>query len=242
VDFLITIFNTFLYRPLFNILILLYDYLPGRDFGLAIIILTVLIKLLFYPLGEKAIKSQKVLSELQPKVKEIQEKYKNDKERQTKEMMELYKREKINPFSGCLPLLIQLPVLIALYRVFWQGFQPEQMALLYNFVPNPGIIKATFFGIVDLAKPNMIMAFLAGIFQFFQTKMSAPRRKEKKKTNDFSSQLQSQMQYMMPVFIVFILFRLPSAIGLYWLTTTLFTIFQQYFILKSDTNIRMTHE
>lgn len=230
---LIQVFNTILYRPLLNILVLLYEYLPGHDFGLAVIALTVLIKLLFYPLGIKAIKSQKALSQLQPKIKEIQEKYKDNKEQQTRELMGLYKREKINPFSGCLPLLIQLPVLLALYRVFWYGLQPEQMIFLYNFVPLPGVIEPTFFGIVNLAQPNIIMALLAGIFQFIQTKMVVLKQKtDKKQDSSFAGQMQKQMQYFMPVFMVLILFRLPSAIGLYWLTTTLFTIVQQYCIFK----------
>jgi len=236
-NILITAFNTILYRPLLNALVLLYQYIPGHDFGVAVIVLTILIKFLFYPLGVKAIKSQKALSGLQPKIKEIQEKYKDNKEQQTKEIMGLYKKEKINPFSGCLPLLIQLPVLIALYRVFWHGLQPEQMVLLYGFVTAPGIIDSTFFGIIDLANPNVAVAFLAGIFQFIQVKMTAPKPKEgKKQDSSFAGQMQKQMQYFMPAFMVLILFRLPSAIGLYWLTTTLFTIIQQYVILKSDTN------
>ncbi len=236
-NILITAFNTILYRPLLNALVLLYQYIPGHDFGVAVIVLTILIKFLFYPLGVKAIKSQKALSGLQPKIKEIQEKYKDNKEQQTKEIMGLYKKEKINPFSGCLPLLIQLPVLIALYRVFWHGLQPEQMVLLYGFVTAPGIIDSTFFGIIDLANPNVAVAFLAGIFQFIQVKMTAPNPKEgKKQDSSFAGQMQKQMQYFMPAFMVLILFRLPSAIGLYWLTTTLFTIIQQYVILKSDTN------
>ena len=218
-----------------NILILLYQYLPGHDFGLAVIVLTILIKVIFYPLGVKAIKSQKALSTLQPKIKEIQEKYKDNKEQQTKEIMGLYKREKINPFSGCLPLLIQLPVLIALYRVFWSGLQPEQMVLLYSFVPLPGVVDTTFFGIVNLANPNIVIAFLAGIFQFVQVKMATPKSKEdKKKDSSFAGQMQKQMLYFMPAFMVLILFRLPSAVGLYWLTTTLFTIIQQYVILKKE--------
>ena len=232
-DLLIATFNTLLYRPLFNILVLFYQYIPGQDFGLAIIVLTILIKIIFYPLGIKGIKSQKALSELQPKIKEIQEKYKDNKEEQTKQLMALYKKAKINPFSGCLPLLIQLPVLIALYRVFWQGLQPEQMAFLYNFISNPGIIDPTFFGVIDLSKPNIIFAILAGIFQFLQTKLAAPKQKaENKKDDSFSSHFQKQMQYFMPVFIVIMLFRLPSAIGLYWIVSTIFTIFQQYVILR----------
>jgi len=234
-NILITAFNTILYRPLLNALVLLYQYIPGHDFGVAVIVLTILIKFLFYPLGVKAIKSQKALSILQPKIKEIQEKYKDNKEQQTREIMGLYKKEKINPFSGCLPLLIQLPVLIALYRVFWHGLQPEQMILLYSFVPAPGIIDSTFFGIIDLANPNIIVAFLAGIFQFIQVKMTTPKpKKGKKQDSGFAGQMQKQMQYFMPAFMVLILFRLPSAIGLYWLTTTLFTIIQQYVILKKE--------
>lgn len=230
---LVSAFNLILYQPLLNALVLLYEYLPGHDFGIAVIILTLFIKFLFYPLGIKAIRSQKALSGLQPKIKEIQEKYKDNKEQQTKEMMALYKKEKINPFSGCLPILIQLPVLIALYRVFWHGLQPERMTFLYSFVPLPGIIDPTFLGIVNLSEPNLIMAILAGIFQFVQTKMISPKfKKDKKQDSSFSNQMQKQMQYFMPVFMVLILFRLPSAIGLYWLTTTLFTIIQQYVILK----------
>ena len=213
-------FNIILYRPLLNILILLYKYLPGHDFGVAVIILTILIKLLLYPLGNKAIKSQKALLTLQPKIKEIQEKYKDNKEEQAKALMALYKKEKISPFSGFLPLLIQLPVLIALYRVFWHGLQPEA-----------GIINPTFFGIINLSQPNIIMALLAGIFQFIQTKMSIPKQKNRKQDSGLADQMQKQMQYFMPAFMVIILLRLPSAIGLYWITTTLFTIIQQYFII-----------
>ena len=232
-DLLVATFNTILYRPLFNVLVLLYQYIPGRDFGLAVIVLTILIKLIFYPLGAKAIRSQKDLSKIQPEIKEIQKKYKDNKEEQTREIMALYKKAKINPFSGCLPILIQLPVLIALYRVFWHGLQPEQMAFLYSFTPNPGAIDPSFLGIINLSQPNAIIAFLAGIFQFFQIKMvSSSKKSGKGKDDSFSGQMQKQMQYFMPVFMVIILFRLPSAIGVYWVVTTIFTILQQYVILK----------
>jgi YidC/Oxa1 family membrane protein insertase len=228
-------FNLILYQPLLNILVLFYLYLPGHDFGIAIIILTILIKFLFYPLGRKSIKSQKALSGLQPKIKEIQEKYKQDKEKQTKEIIALYKKEKISPFSGCLPILIQLPVLIALYRVFGNGLQPGGMDFLYNFVPLPGAIDSTLFGIINLSQPNLIMAFLNGVLQFVQIKMIGPKKIKKQGAN-FSDEIQKQMQYFMPVFIVLILFRLPSALALYFLTSTLFTIIQQYVILRKKNN------
>lgn len=232
-----TIFNTILYQPLFNILILLYQYLPGRDFGVAVIVLTILIKILLYPLGVKSIKSQKALATLQPKIKELQEKYKNDKERQAKEMMELYKKERINPFSGLLPLLIQLPILIALFlvfRTFEEGLSPAELGKLYSFVSHP-VINIKFLGMIDLIKPSIVLAFLAGVFQFFQTKMVSPQTKtNKKQTVGFSDQMQKQMQYFFPVFTVLILLKMPAAIGLYWITTALFTIAQQYVILRKN--------
>lgn len=244
--FLVSAFNVILYQPLLNALVLLYLYLPGRDFGIAVIVLTVLIKFLFYPLGVKSIKSQKALSTIQPKIKEIQEKYKNNKEQQTKEMMALYKKEKINPFSGCLPILIQLPVLIALYRVFWRGLQIDQVSsFLYKFVPSFDTIDPSFLGIIDLSQsatmmienvrhylwPNIVLIALVGITQFVQIKMTMPKAKPGK-DNSFSGQMQKQMQYFMPGFIILILFNLPSALALYFLTTTLFTIIQQHVILR----------
>ena len=233
------LFNLILYQPLFNALIFLYEYLPGRDFGIAVIVLTVLIKVLFYPLGTKAIKSQKALQELQPKIKEIQEKYKKDRQAQAKATMELYRESKISPFSGFLPILIQLPILIALYQVFWKGLRPEGLSHLYSFLPNPGQIDPTFFGIINLAGPSIILAFLAGIFQFFQTKMTMPRQKSvsssKNPGPDFSQMMQKQMLYFFPIFTVFILWKLPSAIALYWIVTSVFTIIQQYFITRRQT-------
>jgi YidC/Oxa1 family membrane protein insertase len=235
-NFLINIFNTVLYQPLFNALILLYLYIPGRDFGLAIILLTIIIKLFLYPLAAKGIKSQKALASLQPKIKEIQEKFKDDKERQSRELMDLYKKENTNPFSGCLPLLIQLPILITLFRLFREGFTVEKMSFLYSFVPSFEAINTTFFGIVNLAEPSIILAILTGIAQFFQAKMISPKKKKQAagQTPDFSQMMQKQTLYFLPAFTIFILWSLPSALALYWLTTTVFTIVQQYIILKNN--------
>lgn len=235
-EIFITAFNTILYQPLFNALVFLYQYLPGKDFGMAVIVLTILIRIVLYPLMLKSLKSQKILSELQPKIQEIQQKYKNDKEKQTKEMMGLYQKEKINPLGGCLPLLLQLPILIALYQVFWKGLQPGAMVHLYSFVPDPGTINPSFLGLINLAEPSLGLAVLAGISQFFQTKMLSPKTKvtqdNRNATEQFSNMMQKQMLYFFPIFTVFILWKLPAAIGLYWLITGLFSVFQQYLILK----------
>jgi len=237
---LIKTFNIVLYQPLFNLLVLLYQYLPGHDFGVAVIILTVIIRFVLYPLMTQSIKSQKILSELQPKIQEIQQKYKGDKEAQAKETMALYQKEKINPFGGCLPLLVQLPILIALYQVFWKGLQPGAMNYLYSFMPNPGEINPFFLGVLNLSHPNLVLAIIAGLSQFYQTKTMTFRQKSKEegpKKKDQMTQLsetmQKQMLYFFPVFTVFILWKLPAAIGLYWIVTTLFSIIQQRLILKT---------
>jgi len=234
---IISFFEITLYQPFFNGLILLYQYLPGHDFGIAIITLTVLIKLVLYPLGSKAIRSQKALSGLQPKVKELQKKYKDDKEKQGRAVMELYKKEKINPLSGCLPMLIQLPVLITLFwvfRTFEGGLDSSELMALYPFVSQPEI-NTQFLGLVDLVKPSIYLAFLAGIAQFFQTRMNIPQvSSNKNKGSDFASNMQKQMKYFFPIFTVFILLRLPAAIGLYWITTTLFTIIQQCVTFRNN--------
>jgi len=228
-------FYIILYQPLFNLLVWLYNYMPGRDFGLAIIVLTIVIRVILYPLSVKAVRSQKNLQQLQPKIQEIQKKYKDDKEKQAKEMLALYKTEKINPFSGLLLALIQLPILIALYRVFWSGLNPKELSGLYAFIQNPGHINALFLHIIDLSKPNLVFAVLAGLVQYFQTKMLAPKNIGQKQTGapDFSQVMQKQMMYFFPAFTVIILIGLPSALGLYWTVSGLFSIIQQYFILKN---------
>src|SRR3989344_1882927 len=240
------VYNLIFYQPLFNILILFYQYLPGKDFGVAVILLTVLIRLILYPLMAKSIRSQKILSELQPKVREIQQRFKDDKQGQAKEIMALYQREKINPFGGFLPLLIQLPILFALYRVFWTGLQVGQMDNLYSFISRPAAIAPTFFGIMNLAEPSIILAVLAGVCQYFQTKTMSPStssgqaQKKGDSMGQFSNMMQKQMLYIFPLFTVFILFKLPSAIGVYWVVTSLFSIGQQYLIMKPLTKIKFS--
>lgn len=229
----INAFNILLYQPLFNALIFIYNIMPLRDFGLAVIVLTLTIKLLLYPLGTMSIKAQKAMQDLQPKIKEIQEKFKQDKARQAKETMELYKKAGVNPFSGCLPLLIQLPILIALYRVFWRGFGPSELGnYLYPFVAVPENISYSFLGLVDLSKSFWPLAVITGLFQYIQTRFSYKANPKPQDKGDFSSIMQNQMLYFFPIFTVIILLKLPSALALYWLTTTIFTIFQQWVIFR----------
>lgn len=232
-ELLVSLFNTILYFPLFNALILLYNTVAFKDLGLAIIILTVLIRLALYPLSRKAIQSQKAINALQPQIKGIQKKHKDNKEEQARQMLALYKDHKVNPVSGCLPILIQLPILIALYRVFFTGLDVAQLNMLYSFVPRPESLNLMFLGLLDLSQRSVILAFLAGILQFIQSKMIMPKRQTKVQTKtgglDFASAMTQQMTYFMPLMTVFIAFNLPAALPLYWTAITLFGIIQQRF-------------
>lgn len=232
-DSIINIFNQVLYLPLFNALIWLYNVIPGNDLGIAIVALTVLIRFILYPLSRKAIRSQKIMSELQPKIKEVQKKYKN-KEEQMRQTMALYKKHKINPVAGCLPILIQLPILLALYRVFFTGISdPEKLNNLYSFVAQPESLNVIFLGLIDLSQRSIVLALLAGFFQFIQSKMIMPKKgfgqKQMKIGNiDFSSLMGQQMTYFMPLITIFIAWNLPAALPLYWIVITIFGIIQQY--------------
>lgn len=235
------IFHTFLYQPLFNVLIFLYQTVSFYDFGIAIIILTALIRLLLYPISQKGIRSQKEMFAIQPQIKKLQEEYKDNKEEQMKRVMALYKEKKVNPFSGCLPILVQLPVLIALYWVFLAGFEEGSLNDLYSFIHNPGSINHIFLGFIDIAKKqNIILAVLAGILQFWQSKMvlnqQTKGQTKKSMQGDFSSTMSKQMTYMMPVMTVLISYSLQAGLALYWITTTLFSIMQQWIVFKKQSD------
>jgi len=237
-NLLITVFNTVLYEPLFNILVFLYVYLPGQDLGIAIIVLTIIIRLALYPSSIKAVKSQKAVRSLQPKLKEIQKKYKDDKEKQAQETMALYKKEGVSPFGGCLPILIQFPVLIGLFQVLKRGFQSNALSHLYSFMPHPGKISPVFLGFLNLTSPNVFIAIFAAGLQFIQSKMMSSKSKNKSKDKNvgFAEIMQKQMVYFFPIIAFIILLGLPSAIGLYWVVSSLFAIIQQYIVFKKSPN------
>lgn len=234
-SFIGTIFDVTLYRPLFNSLVFIYNYIPGHDFGIAIIVLTLLIRVILYPLSVKALNSQRALQKLQPKLQEIQKKYKDDKEKQGMETLELYRKEKINPFSGLFLALIQFPILIALYQVFWRGLNTSELTRLYSFVINPVYVNPTFLHWIHLSKPHIAVATLAAILQFVQTKMLLPNKvKAPGEGPDVSEIMQKQMVYIFPFVTVIILMKLPAALGMYWIVSGIFSIIQQYIFLKKE--------
>lgn len=233
-NLLFSIYHTLLFEPLFNTLILLYNLVPGKDFGVAVILVTLIVRFAFAPMSAKAVVAQRKLTALQPKAKEIQEKFKNEKEKQARELMELYKREKVNPLAGILPILIQIPFLIGLYQVFWKGVGPDQLQFLYPFVENPGLIDPSFLGLVNLSESSLILAGLAAIFQFIQGKQMVQNHPQTGDQKSFMVTFQKQALYFFPVLTLLIVSQLPSAIGLYWITTSVFTVVQQWYVKKRE--------
>jgi len=231
------LYNIILFQPVYNALIFFYNLIPWHDLGVSILILTILLKIILYPLSAKALKSQRALQSLEPKMKALQAQYKDDKQGLAKATMELYKQEKVSPFSSCLPLLIQLPFLIAIYQAMRTVVANKGFEMLYPFVSNPGTINAMSFGFLDLSKPNIILAILAGGAQFLQTKMLPTSQPPKAagagaKDEGQMAMINKQMMYMMPLFTVFIGASLPAGLTLYWFFTTLLTMGQQYLVFK----------
>jgi len=244
------LFHSLVYQPIYNILIAVYNIIP--DFGIAIIIVTVLVKLVLIPLSKKQIESQKKMQELQPRIKEIQAKHKNDKEKQSRAMMELYKETKSNPFSGCLPMVVQLVFLIAIYRVLFNISQAGLIANagdLYGFIHNPGQINKMFLGTVDLSSaidfahitisslPHILLVIAAAGAQFIQTKMlmaKQPVKVTKADEADFSQIMTKQMLFLGPLLTLFIGVKFPAGLALYWLVSTGFMVAQQRYMEKKE--------
>jgi len=242
------IFDVLLFNPLLNSLVFIYKYIP--DLGVSIIILTVVIKLILYLPSRSSIRSQKSLQAIQPKLQELQKKYKNNKEELGRQTIKFYKENKVNPFSSCLPLLIQLPILIALYRVFIAvaGTDPATYILLgdqleHLYAPLRDIfsqipIDPHFVGIFDLSqKGNWVLAILAGAAQFWASKMLMAKRPPKvpgAKDEAMTASLNKNMMYFMPIITVVFAYNFPAGLALYWLFSTLFQVAQQYYIFKKD--------
>lgn len=232
-------FNTYLVYPLFNLLTGIYAFV--LDFGLAIIVLTIIVRLLLWPLVTKQLHSQRALQELQPELVKIREQAKGDRQLEGQLTMELYKEREINPFASFLPLLIQLPIFFALFLVLSEIVKDGSIAkIAYPFIESlPRIAdiiagKATFhpslLGIVDLTKPSIVIAALAGLAQFVQTKQLTPKHQ----TKDAQAQLMTGMMYVFPALTFFIGLTLPSALSLYWTVSSMMAIFQQWLVLKRD--------
>ncbi len=231
---MVNFFTTIFYQPILNLLIFLYNVVPGSDLAIAIILLTIIIKLILYPLSKQSIKGQKSLQAIQPKMEEVKKKYANDREKMGKEMMQLYKDHKVNPLSSCFPLLLQLPFLIAVFHVFRNGFNSKVLDLIYPFISTPETVTS----IIELSQPNWYLALLAGAAQFWQAKMMMVNKPEVQskgsKDEGMAAIMNKQMVYFMPLITIFIGLTLPGGVTLYLFVVTILTALQQKIMFKSS--------
>lgn len=239
------LYNEILYKPLFNALVFVYNYTPFGDLGIAIIILTIIIRVILLPLFYKSAKDQAILARLAPKIKEIQESHKDNKQTQALALMQLYKEHKVNPFSGFLLLLVQLPIIIALYQVFLKGINPDLFSNLYSFVSAPQYVNHNFLNLIDLSQKSFVIVGLAAIAQYIQGRLSLPKNNNDKKNLSPMEAMTKQMVFIGPIMTVLFLSYLPAAIGVYWLTTSIFSVIQQIIInkeLKGETTEELVKE
>ena len=232
--------NTLLYKPIFNTLIFFIFKLPGHSLGWGIIFLTIIIKLILLGPNQKALKSQKVMRNVQPQLDALKQKYKNEPQKLAQETMGIWKKHKVSPMGSCLPMLIQFPILIALFYVVKDGLSVVDPNILYAPLQtfNLASINPIFLGIIDLTKVNIIaLPVIIGGLQFAQIKLSLGKTKSKalakQNENPAMPMMNNMMLYFMPVMIAVFTASLPAAVGFYWGVSTLFGIGQQLVVNRS---------
>lgn len=255
-----TIWIDLIYRPIQNTLVSLIKLAPSHDLGIGIILLTLLIRTILLVPSQKALKSQRKMQAVQGEIDTLKKKYKDNQEKLAIETMNLWRQHKVNPFGSCLMMLIQFPILIALYYVIQAGLSPDKIGLLYSSVANNfslSEIQTNFFGILELTRPNFwVLPFIVGGLQFLQMHLTFKNMKKKKdgtesdnkniaKAAEGEFDMQSQMQmannmmkYFMPAMIAFFTASLPAGVGLYWATSTVYGIVQQWVVNRTKISLK----
>ncbi len=217
------------------------DVIPWVDAGVIVVLFTAIIKLILFPLSKKAVNTQIQMKAVEPELAEIKEKYKNDKQELARKTMDLYKEKGIRPFTSVLLVFIQLPIIFALYRVFWHsGLPTVNTDILYSFVHVPESINMMFLGLINISLKSKILAVLVGLSAYLQARIVTPKPVPKKDTNpndnsfkhDFARSMSIQMRYVFPIIAVFISYGISAAISLYWITSNIFTIGQELFLKR----------
>lgn len=237
-------YHTYIFIPLYNMLIGIMDLFPWMDMGVAVIVFTCVVKFILFPLSKKAIISQIKMKAVEPKVAELREKYKSDQKLMGQKLMELYKENNVNLFSMLFPILIQFPIIIAMYSVFARsGLPVVNESYLYSFIHVP-VANVHFLGLIDTTKTSLIISILVAVSQFAYLQYSSIQQKKSStatlNTKDSSvpsvfagNAMMNQMKYIFPVIIFFISLKLSAAIGIYWVVSNLFTLCQDYWVRHS---------
>lgn len=234
-------FHTFFYDPIYNALVALVSFIPGGDVGVAVILVTIVIRLILLPFSLSAARTQRAMKSLEPKLKELKAKHKGDKEKEALETLALYRESKVNPFASILMVFIQIPVLLALYWVFYNEPLSTASALnvarLYPFTPIPDAISLEFIGIVSVTAKSIVLAIIAGATQYLQAHFALSGTmkpsEEKGFQNDFQRIMGMQLKYVFPFLIAVISYTTSGAIALYFITTNIAGAFQEWHVRRT---------
>lgn len=233
---MLSFFHTLIYIPIYNLLIFFVDLVPNGDVGLALIATSFVVRVLILPLSLSAVSTQRAMREIEPELKEIKEKYKGNTEQQAKEQMALYKKYDIHPFASILTVFIQLPILISLYLVIrHESLSVVNTALLYPFIHAPAALSPLFLGFVSIAKPNLILAILVGITQFFQAYFAIPLPEKAKSgtksdmQQEFGRTMAIQARFILPI-VMGVVGYASGAIALYFITSNTVMLLQEVLV------------
>lgn len=244
-------YNQLIFRPLYNGLVGIMNVIPWIDVGIAVVIFTVIVKLVLFPLSKASLLTQVRMKAIEPEANKIKAEYANDRQAQALKVMELYKAKGIKPFSGVLLLIIQLPILLALISVFYKIIPAIHPEFLYSFVSVPDISnKIHFLGLIDLTQKSLILSLLTGVAQFFQLHFSLASKQAAPVPSksgvqpafgvDMAANMTKQMKYLLPIIAFASTYWLipaqfpqaASIIAIYWTVSTLFTLGQELYIRK----------
>jgi YidC/Oxa1 family membrane protein insertase len=234
---MIELWNHLVYIPLYNILLALIELLPGHSVGVAIILITLLVKIVLFPLTARSIRAQRAMKGIEPELKALKEKHGEDRQALAQATLELYKKRGVNPFSGCLPILVQIPIIMGLYFVFTKGLGEVNVTQLYSWVTAPSMMDKHFL-MFNLATQSFVLAALAGVTQYIQTHVAFSKQEVSTPApassstgsfqEDFARSMQIQMRYVLPVVVGVISYTLPSAVALYWAVSNILSTGQEY--------------
>lgn len=230
-------FNAVFYDPIYNSLVSLVAIIPGSDVGIAVILITIVIRLILLPFSLSAAKTQRAMKTLEPKIKEIKEKHKGNKEKEAMDTLALYREAKVNPFASILTVFIQIPVLLALYFVFYyEPFPTLNFERLYTFTPTPEHVSLLFLGLISVAGKSIVLAIIAGATQFYQAHLALSGTMKPSDTksmqNDFQKVMGMQLKYVFPFIIGAISYSTSGAIALYFITTNIAGALQEIYVRR----------
>lgn len=236
-----SLFHTYLIEPIYNLLIYLVGVIPGGDVGIAVIAVTLAIKILILPLSLSAVRTQRAMRVIEPELKEIREKHKDNKEKQARETFALYRKYNIKPFASFATLLIQLPILLALYLVFHGEKLPVvDVEVLYSFIHIPAVISTDFLGMFSVSGKSILLALIAGITQFLQAYFAIPTPEKKEKATmmeDFGRAMALQARFVIPLIIALVAYQTSVAIALYFITSNIVMLVQELIVRKVPAKI-----